>query len=133
MLKIAFTLFLLPALLPAGSKDRDWQSGRVLDNNANPYFAMPAIEPQSGGGTYADMRYQINNQNLLHQPVFDHYVIETEDSVYLVERIRVKLSSPANVKRYTMVKFAVEKKKLWLVDGDGKQLETRILEQKRKS
>jgi hypothetical protein len=133
MLKIVLMTALAGALCVAGSKDKDWQTGKVLDTAWNPYFA-PILSGSAAGGANADAStpYRLNERLSGTESVRDKYVIETEDQVFLVERTRLKLASAANVKNYSKVKFAVEKDKLWLVDQDGKQHQTKIVEQKKK-
>jgi hypothetical protein len=134
MLKIVLMTALAGALCIAGSKDKDWQTGKVLDTAWNPYFKSilegSAADAANAG---APTPYRINERGTAAESVRDKYVIETEDQVFLVERVRLKLSSAANVKNYSNVKVAVEKDKLWLVDADGKQHQTKIVEQKKKA
>ena len=114
----------------AGSKDRDWQKGKLLDTNFNPYFDVSA--PGSPGHFIQDAPapYSINQSD--STATYDAYVIEAGGDVYLVQRSRVRSAPAARVRTYGSVKIAVEKNKLWLVDEDGKEYQTKILGQKRK-
>jgi hypothetical protein len=134
MRKVALMMVLAGAVSLAGSKDRDWQSGKVLDSYGNSYFAarLPTADLNAELSSFAGTSYNVN-RSPGSEAVADTYVIETDDVVYLVERVRLKLAAPAKVRSYTKVKFAVEKKKLWLVDADGKEYQTKIVEQKRRS
>jgi len=61
--------------------------------------------------------------------VQDNYVVDAGDSAYLVQRIRLSSADAAKVFITMQVKFFVEKKKLFLVDRDGREVETRIVKQ----
>jgi hypothetical protein len=61
--------------------------------------------------------------------VYDRYVVESGDAAYLVERGRFKSSKPSLLRPYLSIKFAIDKKKIWLLDEEGKELETTILKQ----
>jgi len=53
--------------------------------------------------------------------------VESGDAVYLVERGRFKSSKPSLLRPYLSIKFAIDKKKIWLLDEEGRELETTIL------
>jgi hypothetical protein len=60
--------------------------------------------------------------------VIQTYVIEAETYAYVVEeRLKWRWSKPANVTVNAPVRFAVEKRKLWILDDDGKEHETQIV------
>src|SRR5712691_6951137 len=112
MKKIALMLACAGVLTLAGSKDRDWQTGKVLDSQFNPYFAARTPDAVANPtGTLGNTPYNVNNPSQQVEQVHDTYVIETEDAAYMVERVRLKAAIGANVKKYTKVKFAVEKDK----------------------
>ena len=128
MSKIFVTVILAGALCLAGSKDKDWQTGKVLDPVYNPYFGET-----NASGNYAPAvtaRYITDADD---HSVADTYVIETEETVYRVERIRLKISKEAKIKKYNKIRFAVVKNKLWIEDEEGKQWSTKILAKKAKA
>jgi hypothetical protein len=97
-------------------KQRDWQTGKVLDTDRNRYFAG-TYDSGSGFGVPVYRTYAL-------------YAIEAEKYVYLTEeRLPWRWSKPARLIVNTPVKFAAEKRKLFIVDDDGKEHETKIVKQ----
>src|ERR1700704_4904492 len=95
MKKIAVMLACAGVFALAGSKDRDWQTGKVLDNQFNPYFAPPNANASKGPeGMLGNSDYSVNSasNNANAEQIRDNYVIETDDAAYMVERVRLKMS-----------------------------------------
>jgi uncharacterized protein YaiE (UPF0345 family) len=118
----------------AAEKRRDWQTGKVLDSQRNRYFAGTVGSASTTGTSQANGNYgtyQANTksfQTAVYQ-VDETYLIEGETYAYLVqERLRWKLGKPAkaNLTVNGPVKFAVEKRKLFVIDDDGKEHEMEI-------
>jgi hypothetical protein len=62
--------------------------------------------------------------------VYETFVIEGETRVYMAqERLRWKWSKPANLTVNGPVKFAAEKRKLFVIDDEGKGHEMEIVKQ----
>src|SRR5713101_1789128 len=60
--------------------------------------------------------------------VYETFLIEGETHAYLAqERLRWRWSKPANLTVNGPVKFAVEKRKLFVIDEDGKEHEMEIV------
>jgi hypothetical protein len=60
--------------------------------------------------------------------VYETFLIEGQTYAYLAqERLRWKWSKPANLTVNGPVKFAVEKRKLFVVDDDGKEHQMEII------
>jgi hypothetical protein len=98
-------------------KQRDWQTGKVLDTERNRYFAGTYTPAGSGFGTAVYRTYA-------------RYAIETEKYVYLgEERLPWRWSKPAQLIINTSVKFAIEKRKLYIIDDEGKEHESKIVKQ----
>jgi hypothetical protein len=129
MSKILATLLAGAALSLAGSKDRDWQMGKVLDPIYNQYFDRDATAKGLGDSLFGTA-YRTGASAADSASVSDTYVIETEDTVYRVERVRLKVSTEAKVKKYTKIRFSIDKDRLWIEDSDGKQWSTKILDKK---
>lgn len=113
-------------------KERAWQQGMLLNPENNAYFksvdkteAIGATAFRAAGSTDPDAKHDISVQ--------DNYVVDAGDAAYLVQRVRLSNSSAAKVYITMEVKFFVEKKKLILVDKDGKQVETKIVKQAQKT
>jgi hypothetical protein len=109
-------------------KERAWQQGMLLNPENNAYFkSVDRTEGLGEGGFHAagttdpDAKHDISVQ--------DNYVVDAGDAAYLVQRIRLSSATPAKVYITMQVKFFVEKKKLFLVDKDGHQVETKIVKQ----
>ena len=117
---------LTAAVSLAGGKDRVWEEGKLLDTMHNTYFPnTPAMEDdrteQSARG--------FSNSGSISNRVHDRFVVETAESVFLVERVRFIPSEPPALRSFGPVKFSIEKKKIWLLDERGKANETTIVKQ----
>jgi hypothetical protein len=136
MRRIAILIAVAAAVVPAATKDRDWETGTLLDAQNNPYFgrtngsldgtSLPFVGVMTASGL--DVSNVPPSQNF----VLDRYVIESETDVYLVQNMRIKSSKPFPLSANMPVKFAVEKKKLWLLNADGQELQTNIAKRKQK-
>ena len=111
-----------------GSKERAWQQGMLLNPENNTYFKSVAKSESDGASAFhsAGSTDPFAKHDLSVQ---DNYVLDAGDAAYLVERIRLSSSKAANVYITMQVKFFVEKKKLYMVDRDGKEFETQIVKQ----
>ena len=112
-------------------KERAWQQGMLLNPENNAYFkgvdkteGLGAAGFHAAGSTDPDAKHDVSVQ--------DNYVVDAGDAAYLVQRVRLSSASAAKVYITMEVKFFVEKKKLILVDKDGKQVETKIVKQSQK-
>lgn len=117
----------------AAEKQRDWQTGTVLDSQRSRYFAgtvgnaSPTGTSQTSGnsGTYQG---NTNSSQTAVYRVFETFLIEGETYAYLAqERLRWRWSKPANVIVNAPVKYVVEKRKLFVMDEDGKEHEMEIV------
>jgi hypothetical protein len=124
---------LLAGLAFGAAKQRDWQTGKVLDTQRQRYFAGTVGSSNSSGtvdvngdsGTY---RGQSDGASTAVYRVFETFVIEGDQYVYLAqERLRWRWSKAANVTVNGPVKYAVEKRKLYVMDEDGKEHEMEII------
>jgi hypothetical protein len=130
-----FRLLLLWALVSlltvglAAEKQRSWQAGKVLDSQRSRYFAG-AVESSSttgNGDVTGDSvmyRGQTDGSQAAIYRVYEAFVIEGDQYVYLAqERLRWRWSKAANLTVNGPVKYAVEKRKLFVMDEDGKEHE----------
>ena len=111
--------------------DRLWQQGMLLNPENNAYFkSVPKSEalmtPEMGPTTVS----YLNSATAVSTR--DSYVLNTEDAAYLVERVRLSSSPSAKVFITMDVKFFVQKNKVYLVDREGREVETKIVKQARK-
>ncbi len=58
---------------------------------------------------------------------YDNYVIESQFCAYLVQRWRARNTPVARFPGTTTLRFAVEKNKLYVLDEEAKEYETRII------
>ena len=58
---------------------------------------------------------------------YDNYVIESEFVAYLVQRMRPKTSPAVRLPGTKALKFAVEKNKMWVLDEQGIEYETKVV------
>ena len=110
----------------AWAKDRIWQDGNLLDTRSNKYFR--SIETSSDADRAQSSRMFTDAQTVVTNTIYDRYVVESADAAYLVERGRFKSAKPSLLRPNLSIKFAIEKKKIWLLDEEGRELETTILE-----
>lgn len=119
----------------ASSKDRPWQSGQLLSVPSNNYFFNVTYTSDLDGATWAfsqgsDGRYTVTGKiadETRSAYTFDNYVIESQFVAYLVQRMRPKTSPPARFPGMHALKFAVDKGKLWVLDDEGKEYETKVI------
>jgi hypothetical protein len=125
----------LPGLASAGEKVRKWQTGKVLDSERSRYFAGTVGSGNTTGsaqtsGGYGTYQGQTNTSQTAVYRVYETFLIEGETHAYLAQqRLRWRWSKPANLTVNGPVKFAVEKRKLFVVDDDGKEHEMEIVKQ----
>src|SRR5579872_6079301 len=115
----------------AGQKKRNWQTGKVLDSQRQRYFAGTVGSGSTSGtvdGDSGTFRGQTDNSSTAVYRVFETFVIEGDQYVYLAqERLRWRWSKAANVTVNGPVQYAVEKRKLYVLDEDGKEHEMEII------
>jgi hypothetical protein len=110
------------------SKERAWQQGMLLNPENNAYFK--SVGKTEGTGPAGFHAAGTSDPDAKHDvSVQDNYVVDAGDSAYLVQRIRLSSADAAKVYITMQVKFFVEKKKLFLVDRDGHEVETKIVKQ----
>jgi hypothetical protein len=111
-------------------KQRDWQTGKVLDTNRQRYFAGTIGNSNTNGAVDSNGNYHGNSsggETAVYR-VFETFVIEGDMMVDLAqERLRWRWSKAANVTVNGPVKYAVEKRKLFVLDEDGKEHEMEIV------
>ena len=58
---------------------------------------------------------------------YDNFVIESPFVAYLVQRMRPKTSPPVRLPGTQPLKFAVDKGKMWVLDEQGVEYETKVI------
>ena len=118
---------------PAAEKVREWQMGKVLDSQRSRYFAGTVDNANTTGtaqanGNYGTYQGNTSSSQTAVYRVFETFVIEGEKYAFKAqERLKWRWSKPANLTVNGPVKFAVEKRKLFVRDEDGKEHEMEIL------
>jgi len=126
-------LLVLPFVAISAEKQRDWQTGKVLDTERSRYFAGTVSNGNTTGTAQANGSYGTyqGNTTTTSTPVYRMYqtfLIEGPTHAYLVQqRLRWKWSKPANLTVNGPVKFSVEKRKVFVVDEDGKEYEMEVV------
>ena len=132
----AYNLFVLTTLLFSlctlanAEKLRDWKAGKVLDSERSRYFAGTFGGSNSSGtisdnGTYSGNTH--GSQTAVYK-VYETFVIEGDTEVYQAqEHIKWRWSKPANLTVNGPVKYAIEKRKLYVIDEDGKEHEMEVV------
>jgi hypothetical protein len=118
------------------AKDRAWQTGQLMNKTVNPYFRVAPVSNDSGPTSTATTFGSGDNGALAVKPhaaegdvSYDNYVIASPDTVYLVEFAHFKTFQAPNISPSKAVTFAVEKDKLWILDLDRREFETKIIKQ----
>ena len=123
-------LVLILAMPLAAEKQRDWQTGKVLDTQRQRYFAG-TVGSGNANGTVNDsgtFNGQTNSSSTAVYRVFETFVIEGDQYVYLAqERLRWRWSKAANVTVNGPVTYVVDKRKLYVLDEDAKEHEMEIV------
>lgn len=129
-------LAIVSAQCPAdGEKGRNWHMGKVLDSERSRYFAGTLGSGRTTGsaqtyGTYGTYQGSSNTSQTAIYRVHETFLIESETHVYMAQqRLRWRWSKPANLTVNGPVKFAVEKRRLYVIDDDGKQHEMEVIKQ----
>jgi hypothetical protein len=124
---VLVVVMLVPSLALSAEKARDWQSGTVLDTERSQYFigTIGSTGTVQGNRTYQG---QTNTSQAAVYRVYQTFAIEGDTRVYLAqERLRWKWSKPANLTVNAPVKFAIERRKLFVIDDAGKEHEMEII------
>ncbi len=136
LLRITCLIALAAALAPAAPKNRDWQTGTLLDTADNIYFGRAYSRPVDTTMSFGDPRtgseFHVGSRSTADNFVLDQYVVESGTYVYLVQIMRLKSNKPYPLSANMPVKFAVEKKKLWLLDAGGAEYQATIAKTKSK-
>jgi hypothetical protein len=123
-------LLLLCAIATAADKPRDWQTGTVLDSSRSRYFAGTIGDANTNGTVNDNGNYSGNtsaSETAIYR-VYQNFVIEGDQYVYLAqEHIKWRWSKPADLTVNGKVKYTVEKRKLYVIDDEGKEHEMEIV------
>jgi hypothetical protein len=127
MKKTFFLLFLLGAFVcaQAKEKDRNWQTGKVLDSDQARRYVGSISD--SSSTDYGTTSHSSGTSTAVYR-VNQIYVVEIGQYVYVSqERLRWKWSKPAEVTVNAPVKVAIEKNTMYLIGNDGKEHEAEIV------
>lgn len=113
---LAFLFLLAATAAVAGEKNRDWQTGKLVDTDRNRYFAGTYTPPQATFGVPIYREHQ-------------DYVIDAGTYIYVAEERIKRRSKSMNLIINAPVKFAIEKRNLYVIDNDGKEHEAQIVKQ----
>jgi hypothetical protein len=135
-MKAITLLILCLAASTLAAKNRAWQTGQLLDKATNPYFhTLPTAKDGGAVGAGSATFVAGDNGMLASAPktsgdvIYENYVVQGPDTVYLVEFARFKTFPEANVSLSKPISFAIEKNKLFILDLDRHEFETTILKQ----
>jgi hypothetical protein len=127
-----FVLISLATLAFAGSKERVWQEGKLLDRDLNGYF-VPTDFTETAAAIQDAANPDTRVNTALVVTVFDNYVLEAAGTVYLVEVSRLKNAKAARLSLVQPVKLSVEKKNLRFIDLEGREVQGHIVKQAEKN
>jgi len=131
---LVIVLFLLGALpLVHAEKPLDWQVGILRDSERSRYFAGTVGSANTNGtatayGDSATYRGTTDTSQSAVYRVYQEYEIEGDQYVYLAEQhIKWRWSKAADISVNGRVQYAVDKRKLYLVDDQRKVYELQIV------
>lgn len=134
--RIATLIVLAAALIAAAPKNRDWQTGMVLDPQDNLYFGHTYSHPTDATMSFGDARtgsqIHVGTRSPGDDFVLDQYVVESESYVYLAQTMRLRSNKPFRLPANMPVKFAIDKKRIWLLDAEGNEYQANIAKRKEK-
>ncbi len=123
-------ILLLPLTPASAEKQRDWQTGIVRDSNRSRYFAGTVGSASTNGSINDNGNYSgttSSGETAVYR-VYQNFEIEGDRYVYLAqERLHWRWSKPADLTVNGKVKYAVEKRKLFVIDDEGKEHEMEIV------
>lgn len=121
--------------MSAAEMDRDWQTGTVLDaERTREYVGTSGTANTQGtaqaSGNRATYQGQTTTSETAIYRAYNTVVVEGETHVYVArQRKRWRWSKVANVTVNAPVQFAVEKRKLYLLDDNGEEHQLEIVKQ----
>lgn len=126
-------LFLGFSSLAQAEKQLDWKVGILRDSERSRYFAGTVGSANTNGTAtaYGDTATYHGNTNTSRTAVYrtyQEYEIEGDQYVYLAEQhIKWRWSKAADISVNGRVQYAVDKRKLYLVDEQRKVYELQII------
>jgi hypothetical protein len=122
-------LMLTANLAVAKEKQRQWQTGKVLDTNRERTYAGSVGNSSDTATTSGDTTYgNASGSSTAVYHVYETYRIEAGDYIYeCQEHIKWRWSKPAQLTVNGPVEFATEKDRLYIKGEDGKEHETKIV------
>ena len=129
-LRLVLPLLLMTCALASAERARDWQTGTVLDTNRSRYFAGTIGNANAYGNVNENGSYNGNataSETAIYR-VYQNFLIEGDQYVYLAqEHLKWRWSKPADLTVNGKVKYAIEKRKLYVIDDEGKEHEMEIV------
>ena len=132
----AVLVLTLLSICASAEKQHDWQTGKVLDSERARYYAGTVGGSNTSGTINDNGNYSgtTNGSQTAVYRVYETFVIEGGTYVYEAqEHIKWRWSKPANLTVNGPVKYAIEKRKLYVIDDDGKEHEMEIVKRTLKS
>jgi hypothetical protein len=110
-------------------RERQWQTGKVLETNRDRTYAGTVDSASGTATTSGDTTYgNANGGSTAIYRVYETYTIEAGDYVYVCEEhIKWRWSKPAVLTVNGPVQFAMEKDRIYIKGEDGTEHETKIV------
>jgi hypothetical protein len=128
LLAFLFTLMLI-GIGHTKEKQRNWQTGTVLDTGRDKSYAGTVGGASGGATTAGNTTYgSASGHSMAVYRVCETYVIDAGDHIYeCQEHIKWRWSKPAMLTVNGPVKFAIENDRIYIVSEDGTEHETKIV------
>jgi hypothetical protein len=110
-------------------KERQWQTGKVLDTNRERTYEGTVDNASGTATTSGNNAYgSASASSRAVYRVYETYRIEARDYIYeCQEHIRWRWSKPAQLTVNGPVQFAIEKDRIYIKSEDGTEHETKII------
>lgn len=124
--------FLLVALLTpsafAKSKERQWQTGKLLDTNQGRVYAGNVGSASGSATTSGNTTYgNTSGHSTAVYRLYETYVIDAGDYVYeSQEHLKWRWSKAATLTVNGPVQFAIEKDHIYIKSEDGSEHDTKL-------
>jgi hypothetical protein len=110
-------------------KERQWQTGKVIDTSRNSVYAGEVGSANGSATTSGNTTYgNANGSSTAVYRVYETYTIDAGEYIYVCqEHIKWRWSKPAELTVNGPVQFAVEKDHIYIKGEDGSEHETKII------
>ena len=129
LLLTCLLVLMLPNATWTKGKERQWQTGKLLDTDRDRTYAGTVDDASGSATTSGNTTYgNASGTSTAIYRVYETYTIEAGNYVYVCqERLKWRWSKAALVTVNAPVQFAIEKDRIYIKSEDGTEHETKII------